>query len=234
VKVSQLALVQGMDDTRSALRRWNAAPLAAVGPWALGATAISVGLLASVWVISHAATPDATRYLLPGINAPASMDGVLHLLFRNSLVLALHSFACIAGFIAGSSLPMQAKHHQGWWRTVHEKAGPAAIAFVVVATTFSLCTQAYVLGSAASTIAAHFEIGRGMLILTLLPHALPELFALFLPLAAWMIASRRGAWDDLLAATAATTAIAVPLLVVAANVEIFVWPHLLRLASPVV
>jgi hypothetical protein len=26
----------------------------------------------------------------------------------------------------------------------------------------------------------------------------------------------------------------VPLLIVAANVEIFVWPHLLRLASPVV
>ena len=38
--------------------------------------------------------------------------------------------------------------------------------------------------------------------LTLLPHALPELFALFLPLAAWIIASRRGRWDELLAATA--------------------------------
>jgi hypothetical protein len=234
VKVSQLALVQGMDDTRAALRRWNAAPVAAVRPWVLGATAITVGLLAAVWVISRASTPDATRYLLPGINAPASMNAVLHLLFRNSLVLALHSFACVAGFIAGSSLPMQAKHHNGWWRTVHEKAGPAAIAFVVVATTFSLCTQAYVLGTAASTIAAHFEIGRGMLILTLLPHALPELVALFLPLAAWMIASRRGAWEDLLAATAATTAMAVPVLVVAANLEIFVWPDLLRLVSPVV
>ena len=47
MKVSQLALVQGMDDTRAALRRWNAAPLAAVRPWAIGATAISVGLLAA-------------------------------------------------------------------------------------------------------------------------------------------------------------------------------------------
>ncbi len=27
MKVSQLAVVQGMDDTRAALRRWNAAPL---------------------------------------------------------------------------------------------------------------------------------------------------------------------------------------------------------------
>ena len=35
--------------------------------------------------------------------------------------------------------------------------------------------------------------------------------AVFLPLAAWSIASRRGAWDELLAATIATTAIAAPL-----------------------
>jgi hypothetical protein len=234
VKVSQLALVQGMDDTRAALRRWNAAPLAALRAWALGATAISVGLLAAVWLISHGTTPDPTRYRLAGLDTPGSLHAIGHVLFRNSLVLALHSMACVAGFIAGSSLPMQAEHYDGWWRTVHEKAGPAAIAFVAAATTFSLATQAYVLGSGASTVAAQLGIGRGMLILTLLPHALPELFALFLPLAAWMIASRRGAWKDLLAATAATTAIAVPLLIVAANIEIFVWPHLLRLASPAV
>ena len=62
----------------------------------------------------------------------------------------------------------------------------------------------------------------------LLPHALPELFALFLPLAAWSIASRRGAWDELLAATFATTAIAVPLLCCAAAIETWVTPSLLR------
>jgi len=151
-----------------------------------------------------------------------------------SLVLALHSMACVAGFIAGSSLPWQAEQHRGWWRTIHEKAGPAAIAFVGVATAFSLCTQAYVLGDGVSTIANQLGVSQTMLMLTLLPHALLELFALFLPLAAWLLASRRGAWDELLAATAATTAIAVPLLVLAANVEVFVWPRLLRLASPLV
>ena len=58
------------------------------------------------------------------------------------------------------------------------------------------------------------------------PHALPELIALFLPLAAWIIASRRGEWDQLLAATFVTVAIAVPILVVAAFVEVYVSPHL--------
>jgi hypothetical protein len=234
VKASQLAVVQGMDDTRAALRRWNAAPFAAVGPWLLGAAAISAGLLWSVLVIAHATTPDATGYLLPGLNTPASVGSLGRVLFRNSLVLALHAMACVAGFIAGSSLPLQAAHHRGFMRTLHEKAGPAAIAFVGAATAFSLGTQAYVLGSGASTIAHQLDIGRGTLMLTLLPHAVPELIALFLPLAAWMLASRRGAWNELLAATAVTTALAVPVLFLAANVEVFVWPQLLRMASPLV
>jgi uncharacterized membrane protein SpoIIM required for sporulation len=55
----------------------------------------------------------------------------------------------------------------------------------------------------------------------------PELIALFLPLAAWIIASRRGAWEELLAATFVTTAIAIPLLVTAAFIEVYVSPHLL-------
>jgi hypothetical protein len=68
--------------------------------------------------------------------------------------------------------------------------------------------------------------------LTLLPHALPELTALFLPLAAWLVASRRRRFDELLAATIATTALAAPVLVAAAAIEVYVWPDLLRAASP--
>ena len=114
-----------------------------------------------MWVVAHArhARPHAATSS-PGLNEPATVGAVGHVLFRNSLVLALHAMACVAGFIAGSSLPLQAEHHRGWWRTVHEKAGPAAIVFVAGATTFSLCTQAYVLGSEAATLAAQLDIGR--------------------------------------------------------------------------
>ena len=194
-------------------------------PWALGALAIAIALLAAVWIVAHLVTPDPSGYLVAGVNEPADLGAVGHVLFRNSLVLALHAMACVAGFIAGSSLPMQAENHRGWWRTVHEKAGPAAIVFVAAATTFSLCTQGYVLGSGAATLAAQLDVGRTALMLTLLPHALLELVALFLPLAAWMLASRREAWNELLAATAVTTAIAVPMLILAASLEVFVWPR---------
>jgi uncharacterized membrane protein SpoIIM required for sporulation len=52
--------------------------------------------------------------------------------------------------------------------------------------------------------------------------------ALFLPLAAWLLAARAEAWNELLAATFATTAIAFPVVVVAAVVEVFVTPEILR------
>ena len=131
-------------------------------------------------------------------------------LFRNGLVLALHAMACVAGFIAGSSLPTAAQGYTGVWRVVHDRAGKLAIAFVLAATLFSLGTQAYALGHGASTLADQLGLSPLVLIVGLLPHALPELFALFLPLAAWMLASRRGRWDELLAATFVTVAVAVP------------------------
>jgi hypothetical protein len=144
----------------------------------------------------------------------------------------LHAMACVAGYIAGSALPEEAERRHGAWRRVHELAGPAAIAFVGAATLFSLVTQAFVLGSDAATLGAQVGIGHALLIATLLPHALPELVALFLPLAAWLVASRRGRWDELLAATVATTALALPVLAITALVEVYVWPDLLRAASP--
>jgi uncharacterized membrane protein SpoIIM required for sporulation len=142
-------------------------------------------------------------------------------------VLTLHAMACIAGFIAGSSLPLEAERYSGVWRWVHEKAGPLAIAFVVAATSFSLLTQAYILGGSAKTLAVQFDMPTGVFVAGLLPHAIPELIGLFLPLAAWTSASRRGAWNELLAATFVTVTLAVPIVVTAAFVEVYVSPHLI-------
>src|SRR5207248_5402383 len=152
---------------------------------------------------------------------------LVHVLIRNLLVLALHAMACVAGFMAGSSLPQQAEKRTGLSKLVHEKAGPLAIGFVCCATAFSLFTQADILGHSASTMAAHLGISPGLLIVGLLPHALPELTALFLPLAAWVIASRRGRWEELLAATVVTVAVAVPVLIVSAFVELYISPRLI-------
>jgi hypothetical protein len=227
MSVNDLVLVQGMHDTKLALRRWNENPVAVLRPWAVLSTMISVGLLMAVYLIAELTPPDATRYVIPGVTQEATLTDYGHVLFRNSLVLALHALACVAGFMAGSSLPLSAAHRTGLSRWVHEKAGPLAIGFVACATLFSLATQAFVIGGTAASLATQLGSSPGHLMLAITPHALPELIALFLPLAAWMIASRRGHWHELLAATFVTVAIAIPVLLAAAAVETWVTPQLL-------
>ena len=174
-----------------------------------------------------------TYLSIPGVHFDADVEDYFSVIWRNGLVLALHAVACVAGFIAGSSLPLQAQHMTGWRRVVHERARPLAFAWVVCVITFSLVTQAYILGSTGAQLAAQLDVSPATLVLTVAPHALTELTAVFLPLAAWTIASRKGEWGNLLAATFATVAVAIPMLVVAAAWETLVWPTLLTNASPV-
>ncbi len=228
MSVNDLVLVQGMHDTKLALRRWNRAPWAVLRPWLGLSLLIALGLLGAVYAVAKLSTPDSTLYLIPGYNEPAGLHDYLMVLYRNSLVLALHAMACVAGFMAGSSLPLSASKRSGVSRWVHEKAGPLAIGFVVCATCFSLLTQAYAIGSGASSVAEQLGTSPGVLLLALTPHALPELVALFLPLAAWIVASRNDDWQDLLAATFVTVAIAVPVLLASAAVEIWITPEILR------
>lgn len=227
MNTNELVLVQGIDATKATLRRWNADPWPVLRAWIGWSLLTASALLAAVWVVARASTPDSTLLALPGANTDVSVTDVFHILLRNGLVLALHAMACVAGFIAGSSVPQQAAARTGISRKVHERAGALAIGFVVCATAFSLCTQAFVLGQAASTLSHQFRMSPALLLVGLLPHALPELTALFLPLAAWVIASRRQGWEELLAATVVTVVLAVPVLIASAFVELYVSPRLI-------
>ena len=231
MSVNELVLVQGMRDTRVALARWNRDPWPALRRWGGGALAVAALLLLAVWVVAGAVTPDPTPIHIAGLDDPADPGDVGRILALNSLVLALHATACVAGFIAGSSLVLSAERRSGLSRWVHEKARPVALGWVIAVTLFSLVTQAYALGLTGAQLAAQLEISPTVLVLTVLPHAIPELVALFLPLAAWTVASRRDEWRDLLAATFATVAVAIPLLVAAASWETYAWPRILAAAS---
>jgi hypothetical protein len=233
VSVSELALAQGMKETRGALDAWREDPTPVLKSWLLGGFGFAVALLSAVLVVAYLVTPDLTYLAIPGVHFGAEIDEYVEVLARNGLVLALHAVACVAGFIAGSSLPLQAQHMTGLRKVVHERARPIAFAWVVGVITFSLVSQAYILGSTGATLAAQLEISPALLVLTVAPHALAELTAVFLPLAAWTIASRRGEWQNLLAATFATVAVAIPMLLVAAAWETLIWPKLLADASPV-
>ncbi|MGI8557799.1 MAG: hypothetical protein ACR2ND_05755 [Solirubrobacteraceae bacterium] len=224
---SASALVEGLRRTRSTLAAWQQRPGPVLGGWLAGSLGAAALLLLAVWGIAAVSAPTHAQ-----LNRPPFVVGDLRdvawVMARNSLVLALHAMACVAGFIAGSSLPLQAGGHRGAMRWIHEHGGRFAIVFVIGATSFSLSAQALVLGRETASVAARVGSTPGSLLLLLLPHAVPELVALFLPLAAWIIASRRGDWDQLLAATFVTVAIAIPMLLAAASVEVYLSPRLLQ------
>jgi hypothetical protein len=230
MEANQYVFVHGMRQTRSVLEGWGENPWPVLRTWFLGALLIALGLLGAVTAIGSILKPDYGFHYAT-IPHGADVERMLAVLGRNSLVLALHAFACIAGFIAGATLPLSAERRTGLSRVIHEKARPIAFAWVIGVTCFSLATQAGALGLIGSTIAYDNGISVPLLVLTALPHALLELTAVFLPLAAWTIASRRGTWDQLLAATMVTVAIAIPMLLVAATWEVHVWPYILRAAA---
>jgi hypothetical protein len=223
---SAYAFAHGVRHTRATLREWRRAPGRVVAGWVAGSAVASAALLLAVWAVASLDSGyDQVIALRPPFAVGSSGD-VLRLVQSNLLVLALHAMACVAGFIAGSSLPLQAEGRSGVSRWLHERGGRITIVFVACATAFSLSAQAYVIGHSLAGVSSFLRVSPGLLLLGVLPHAIPELIALFLPLAAWIIASRRGEWEQLLAATVVTVAIAIPVLVLAGMVEVYVSPHL--------
>ena len=144
-----------------------------------------------------------------------TLDGVGHILFRNSLVLALHAMACVAGFIAGSSLPLRGRALlAAVWRCGPRQGRPARDRLRDRRDALlARAPRPTSLGSAARDAVAQLAImPSALLLLGLLPHALPELVGA-LPAARRVDRSPAAAarWDELLAATFVTVAIAIPM-----------------------
>ena len=150
---NQFVLTHGMRQTRSILERWGDDPWPVLRTWLLGAVLIALGLLGGVTLTASLVKPDYGFHYGPTRPGGAVPADVVMVLARNSLVLALHAFACVAGFIAGATLPLTASTKTGFKRVIHEKARPIAFAWVIGVTCFSLCTQTIGLGLVGATIA---------------------------------------------------------------------------------
>jgi hypothetical protein len=232
VHANDYAVGQGLRDARATIDSWQQGRWSVLGSWAALSFAIACALLTATWIVAGQVTPDPSRISLAGVTRPIDFEDFLRILGRNTTVLAFHALACVAGFIAGASMPIAASNRTGFSRWVHVKAGELAILYVIAVTLFSLSVQAFILGFQASTLAFQLELSNAELILSATPHALIELTAVFLPLAAWTLAARKAEWNKLLAATFLTVVIAMPLLVVSALIELFLWPEILISISP--
>ena len=119
---NQYVFLHGMRRTRTVLASWEGDPWPVIRTWLLGAVLIALGLLAAVTVAASLITPDYGFHYGPMVPGGPSPERVLGVLGRNSLVLALHAAACVAGFISGAALPLSTERRTGLSRLVHEKA----------------------------------------------------------------------------------------------------------------
>jgi len=209
---------------------WSGRPWPVVRGWVALSVAIALTLLAATWFVAGLLTPDLTPLHLPGLTTPSEPADMLPILYRNSLVLALHATACVAGFIAGASMPIAAAQRSA--SRAGSTSRPASWRSSSSARDDLLARHPGPLPRLpgldpllpAPHLTARTDRQRAAARDPRADRALP-------PLAAWLIASRRGEWNQLLAATFVTVAIAIPTLVIAAAIEVYVWPHILRSLS---
>lgn len=217
----------GHHDLRDARERWRADGWRVLGRWARRSLVVAVALLVATALVAGVAQPDPASFDLAGVTRPGTWTDVREILTRNLLVLALHAMACVAAYLARRAVVIEAAGYRPVWQRMHTRVGAVALAFVALATLVSFATQAIGLGRTGATVADGLGISAPALIATVALHALPELTAVFLPLAAWWSEGRSDRWNDLLAATFVTVALALPILVLTATLEVFVTPHLL-------
>jgi hypothetical protein len=208
-------------DTRAALRSWLRSP-AQLAPWVGLSALIAALLLVATFVVALVATPHPGGGTLIAADPSTRLSDGLFVLGRNLTVLALHLMVCLATYLVRRSLPLQATGLRGVQGWVHRHAAGPALLVVVLLTLFSLVQQALALGQALADSSASEGLSVAGLLLRLLPHAAPELVAVFLPLAAVIWLEHRGRGRELLAAIAACTIVAVPVVALSAWLEVAV------------
>lgn len=208
-------------DTRVALRSWSDRPSQLL-PWVAISAIIAAILLLATYIVAVTATPEQTSGSLIAADPSAHWADFGFILGRNFTVLLLHLMVCFATYLVRRSLPIQAGEMRGFQAWIHRNASTPALLLVVALTIYSILQQALVLGHSLADLSAHGDMTAAGILVRLLPHAVPELIAVFLPLAAALWLESRDRNKELLAAVAACVVIAVPVVIASAFVEVVI------------
>jgi hypothetical protein len=215
---------------------WRAlAGWAEVGRWAAIAAAVAAVLLGSVGLIAAHLRGDFWAGVQDGVFAPHHDFGdAMYVFRRNLLVLGIHLCACWIGAIIGRRHE-PAPVRWGWIgalnRPVPNWMGRAALFYALLVTLLSVALQATALGRQLADESRGASISSTHLLALVLPHAIPELIAVFLPLGLFLLEAQRGRLDRLGAWSLQAAAIAIPVLLCAALIETYVTPGWIAAAA---
>jgi hypothetical protein len=201
-----------------------------IGRWAAVAAGVTGLLLCSVALIAgHRAGSWATGITSGLLSPHHDLGDVVYVLRRNLLVLGIHLCACWIGAIIGrphQPAPAKWGRAAALHRPVPAWMGRLSLYYALAVTLLSVAVQAIGLGEQLADLSRVVGIGSTHLLVLVLPHAIPELVAVFLPLGLFLLEARRGRLDRLGAWSMQAAALALPVLVCAALIETYVTPAL--------
>lgn len=206
-----------------------------VGRWAAIAGVVAVVLLGSVALIAAHLPGSFFAGIESGLFVRHhSVGDALYVFRRNLLVLGIHLCACWIGAIIGRRHE-PASVRLGWVATLNRPVpawmGRLALIYALVVTLLSVALQATALGRQLADVSRAANISSTYLLVLVLPHAVPELIAVFLPLGLFLLEARRGRLDRLGLWSLQAAAVALPVLLCAAAIETYVTPALVSSAS---
>jgi Stage II sporulation protein M len=209
--------------TRDALREWRAERYRTVLPWLGLSLVVAVVILGAVLAFSFALTPD---FRGGGVPQLGGVSDALRTWLRNLSVLLLHLLIGVATFACLRTLPMQAEHRHGWDRFIHRSLARPTLVGIAAAAVYSMAHLSITIGARLAAVSRELHHSAANVLAALLPHTIPELTAVFLPLGATLVVARRDP-DRLIAAMAVCAAAGTVLLAGAAACETWVSPRLL-------
>lgn len=208
---------------------------AEVARWAVVAGAVAAVLLVAVALIADNLPGSFFAGMASGLFARHhSVGDALYVFRRNVLVLGIHLCACWIGAIIGRRRdpgPTRWAWVGALNRPVPTWMGRFALGYALIVTLLSVGLQATALGRQLADVSRAANISSTHLLVLVLPHAVPELVAVFLPLGLFLLEAHRGRLDRLGPWSLQAAAIALPVLMCAAAIETYVTPALVISAS---
>jgi hypothetical protein len=167
---------------------------------------------------------------LPASGPPFVAGGIpdaVRIFGENLLVLSLYAMCNIAAWLIQRLRTRETQSNV----VNKEFLSRLATTLVIGLLLFAVCRQAYTLGHGLTGFSDYFYVNPWRLWLGVLPHALPELTGMLLPVAVLLFANSEGKENELLARTIAAVLIALPLLGTAALIEVYVSPKAFRVLT---
>ena len=201
------------------LKAWLADRGQVAKPWVVISAAISFSMLAAIYLCAtYWPNPQSVNEsYTPLFTTRGDFSSVLNLMKANLMVLAIYVVACVAVWMVNVRIEFAPSR-----QALQSAVCQLTIGLVTALIIFAIGRQ--IIHIAGNMVAASNTLD--LPVLTLMAraslHGLFELTAIFLPLGALILLGRRRQWDQLPAAAALSTIVAIPMLLIAAGIETWV------------